>query len=103
MKAVCARYGLGRRKDALLTRREGEFGEHAGWERDGYASSTELIDLHDQRVIGHADIECAHIAVGRNGSSANHRIVDRNVAKRRTEIDGYGISGAAISVSLVGS
>ena len=32
-----------------------------GW--DGYPSSTELIDLHDQGMIGHADIECAHIAV----------------------------------------
>ena len=32
VKAVCAKYGLGRRKDALLTRREGEFGERAGWD-----------------------------------------------------------------------
>ena len=27
-------------------------------ERDGYASSTELIDLHDQGMIRNADIEC---------------------------------------------
>ena len=32
-----------------------------GW--DEYASSTELIDLYDQRMIGNADIECAHVAV----------------------------------------
>ena len=32
VKAVCAKYGLGRRKDALLTRQAGEFGQGAGWE-----------------------------------------------------------------------
>jgi hypothetical protein len=32
VKAACARYGLGRRKDALLTRQEEEFGERVGRE-----------------------------------------------------------------------
>jgi SAM-dependent methyltransferase len=52
-------------------------------------------------MIGNADIEGAHIAVGRNRRSANHRIVDRDAAKRRAEVDGYGISGGG-DIDVVG-
>src|ERR1700691_2819931 len=83
-------YSFGRRKDALLTWQAADTEQRAGW--DGLASSTELVDLYDERMIGNADVESAYIAVGGNRRGADHWIVNRNVGIRRTEIDSHRIS-----------
>jgi DNA repair photolyase len=68
VKAVCAKYGLGRRKDALLTRREGEGGQELGW-----PGSSSSIDF-DRKADSSAAKSSGNQYAGAAGDNQPERI-----------------------------